>query len=307
MNRASPSTPRRPAARERRAAVVVSCDDCLEPGLGLVPADCDLWIGDGDDRVVQMREPQRAEGFPERDVVVDRQQSPGDVDGQERVRLPERVVAGETRDSSRRPARRALSQPTTSAAASTSTRARTRQTPAPAAMTIRRVSSLAGSCVPLRCASTARADRRSARAPRAPRTRARRGSAARAAVSPARRLSVAVSPGARAGASNAPSGSECPRRLAARPSTARARRRAARCRSASDLRSARVSAGTSSGAVSRSLTSRTDPSCTPSRSSIVLASSSAAEICVPARNVCVHGFTGCPSRGGTSSRSTGRS
>ena len=56
-------------------AVGVACDECLEADLGLVPADRDLRIGDGDDRVVQMGEPQRAQSSPERDVVVDRQQS----------------------------------------------------------------------------------------------------------------------------------------------------------------------------------------------------------------------------------------
>ena len=120
------------------------------------------------------------------------------------------------------------------------------------------------------------------------------------------RLSVAASLGARAGTSNGPS-TNVPAKI----------RRASddgpspMTRSAMSLRfrlsMALVSGGRSSGAVSRSLTSRIEPSLTPSRSSIVLASTSAAEICVPARNVCVHGFTGCPSRGGTSSRSTGRS
>ncbi len=68
-----------------------------------------------------------------------------------------------------------------------------------------------------------------------------------------------------------------------------------------------VSAGTSSGAVSRSLTSRMDPDVTPSRLSMPRARSRAVEMRVPARNVCVQGFTGGPSSGGTSSLRIGRS
>ena len=85
------------------------------------------------------------------------------------------------------------------------------------------------------CASTARADRRSARGPRAPRTRARRGSAARVAVLPARH-SLSPSLRERVPERRTHPRSECLRRLAGRPTTARARRRAARCHSASDLR-----------------------------------------------------------------------
>ena len=69
----------------------------------------------------------------------------------------------------------------------------------------------------------------------------------------------------------------------------------------------RASAGTSSGAVSRSLISRIEPDFSPWRSSSCCASCNAAETRVPARNVSTHGLTVGPRAGGTSSRNIGRS
>ena len=65
--------------------------------------------------------------------------------------------------------------------------------------------------------------------------------------------------------------------------------------------------GTSSGAVSRSLTSRIEPSFTRSPSSMSCASCSAVEIRVPARNVSDQGLTTLPDAVGVSSRMIGRS
>ena len=69
----------------------------------------------------------------------------------------------------------------------------------------------------------------------------------------------------------------------------------------------RVSAATSSGAVCRSLTSTIEPFSTCSRSSIRPASSSASEMRVPPRKLCVHGVGGSPRSGGVSTLSTGSS
>ena len=91
-------------------------------------------------------------------------------------------------------------------------------------------------------------------------------------------------------------------------SRAQARRRAARCRSASDSRSSlrqrRHIIGCRLEVADEQHRARSP--LRRARASL-FASWSADEICVPARNVPVHGFTGGPSRGGTSSRSIGRS
>ena len=232
--RASPSTPRRPAARERRAASASSATIASSRACASFRLIATSWIGDGDDRVVQMGEPQRAERL----AGARRRRRPpssraADVERQRAFVLPERRRRREMRDSSTSSVRQAASQPRRRRA-----RARTSTTASHEADDRRRAPAMSDSTTRVRvtprspCLSRARGDSasRPAIALVRPRARRRRGAprherttdAARSHAVAARSRSVAVSPERVPERRTHPPDQQCPEESPGVASTARA-------------------------------------------------------------------------------------